>query len=100
MFPKKIDDFVMALTKKTSAGELSWKYDDNRALVETATSTFSASLRYAFSDINEMGEFVLVYCDKADNKEYRFYTNQEYADYEHARVLYDVAKSSELKLPF
>jgi hypothetical protein len=100
MFPQKIEEFVVALGRKTSQGEISWLYDDNNAIVQTTTPGINVTLRYSFNEIKEVGEFVLFYRDEADNKEYRFYTSQEWSDYNNARLLFDIAQSSGIRLPF
>ena len=100
MFPPKIKDFVVELTRKTESGEFSWVYDDDNSSVQLQTSRFSVSLRYSFNGIEECGEFVLFYFDSEDQKEYRFYTNQAWNDYDDARRLFDAAQSSGLTLPF
>lgn len=100
MFPEKIKEFAIALIRKTEVGEFSWIYDDDNSYVNLQTNEFSITLKYSFNDIEEYGEFVLFYFDLVANKEYRFYTNQTWKDYEVARRLYEVAQSSGLKLPF
>lgn len=100
MFPPKIYVFVQNLIKQTEEGRLSWSYDDDNAIVSTEGSKFSVSLSYTFNQIEERGEFSLRYYDAKDNKEYRFYTNQEYNDYDLARRLFDTAQSSGISLPF
>lgn len=100
MFPENIKNFAITLTKKTEDGEFSWLYDDDNANVQLQTKDFTVSLRYSFNSEEEHGEFVLFYFDEKDNKEYRFYTNQSWNDYDIARRLYDVAQSSGLTLPF
>lgn len=100
MLPPKIKDFVIELTRKTENGEFSWIYDDDNATVQLQAGGFSVSLRYSFNGVEEVGEFVIFYYDANDNKEYRFYTNQTWKDYDVARRLYDVAQSSGLRLPF
>lgn len=100
MFPPKIRSFVNTLIDKTNRGEIKWVYDDDNAAVRTSQPGFSVYLRYSFNDIDEVGEFVLFYFDDAENKEYRFYTNQKWDDYETARFLFESAQSSNLKLPF
>ncbi|WP_445946933.1 hypothetical protein [Shewanella sp.] len=100
MFPPKIKDFVVSLIRKTENGEFSWIYDDDNSSVDLQTKQFTASLRYSFNQIEEYGEFVLFYCDSQDQKEYRFYTNQTWNDYDTARRLFDSAQSSGLSLPF
>ncbi|KPZ66254.1 hypothetical protein AN394_04180 [Pseudoalteromonas sp. P1-26] len=100
MFPPKIKDFVVNLREKTEKGEFSWVYDDDNASVDLQTNLFTVSLRYSFNQIEEVGEFVLFYFDAREQKEYRFYTNQTWNDYDYARKLYDSAQSSGLNLPF
>jgi len=100
MFPKKIEEFVVTLGRKTTQGEISWQYDDNNATVKTTTPGVNVTLRYSFNEIKEVGEFVLYYFDENVNKEYRFYTSQEWNDYDNARMLFDIAQSSGIKLPF
>ena len=100
MFPAKIRDFVYKLIEKTERGEYSWVYDDDNSNVQLQTNEFSVLLRYSFNEIQEYAEFVLFYIDLIENKEYRFYTNQEWEDYDTVRRLYEVAQSSGLKLPF
>lgn len=100
MFPPKIKDFVVELISRTENGGFSWIYDDNNASVWLQTNDFSVSLRYSFNENEECGEFVLFYYNSADQKEYRFYTNQTWNDYDLARRLYDSAQSSGLSLPF
>ncbi|WP_321349222.1 hypothetical protein [Halopseudomonas oceani] len=100
MFPPKIKDFVVELIKRTESGEFSWIYDDDNSNVQLQTDHFTVFLRYSFNGIEEYGEFVLFYFDSQDQKEYRFYTNQTWNDYDVARRLYDVAQSSGLSLPF
>lgn len=100
MFPPKIYEFVQNLIKQTEEGQLSWSYDDDNAIVSTEGSGFSVSLWYTFNQIEERGEFSMRYYNAADNKEYRFYTNQDYNDYDLARRLFDTAQSSGISLPF
>jgi hypothetical protein len=100
MFPPKINEFVRNLISQTEGGSLSWDYDDENSIVETKGRGFQVSLRYSFNQIEEIGEFSMRYYDLQDNKEYRFYTNQEYKDYDLARRLFDTAQSSGLSLPF
>ena len=100
MFPPKIKGFAVELINRTESGEFSWIYDDDNANVQLQTDRFTVSLRYSFNDIQEYGEFVLFYFDSIDQKEYRFYTNQTWDDYEVARRLYETAQSSGLSLPF
>lgn len=100
MFPPKIKDFVIELIKRTENGEFSWIYDDDNSNVQLQTDRFTVSLGYSFNGIEEYGEFVLFYFDSNDQKEYRFYTNQTWNDYDVARRLFDVAQSSGLSLPF
>lgn len=100
MFPDKIQNFVSTLLLKTQNGELTWIYNDDNSSVQLQTIDFYATLRYNFNEIHEYGEFSLIYIDLKDNKEYRFYTNEEWRDYDLARRLFDVAQSSGLELPF
>ncbi len=100
MFPAKIRDFVSKLIDKTESGEYSWVYDDDNSNVQLQTEEFHVLLRYSFNEIQEYAEFVLFYIDPIENKEYRFYTNQEWNDYDTVRRLYEVAQSSGLRLPF
>jgi len=100
MFPEKIKDFLITLIQKTEGGEFTWIYDDDNSSVNLQTNEFSATLKYTFNNNEEYGEFVLFYFDLIANKEYRFYTNQTWKDYEIARRLYEVAQSSGLNLPF
>ena len=100
MFPPKIRSFVNTLIAKTNRGELKWLYDDDNATVRTSQDGFSIYLRYSFNDVQEVGEFVLFYFDDKENKEYRFYTNQNWDDYDSARILFESAQSSGLNLPF
>ena len=100
MFPPKIKDFVVELTNRTEGGEFSWIYDDDNSNVLLQTDRFTVSLTYSFNGTEEYGEFVLFYFDTHNQKEYRFYTNQMWNDYDVARRLFDVAQSSGLSLPF
>lgn len=100
MFPPKIKDFAITLIKKTESGEFSWIYNDDNSRVDLQTNNFTVSLIYSFNQIEEVGEFVLFYYDAKDQKEYRFYTNQTWNDYDVARRLFESAQSSGLNLPF
>lgn len=100
MFPPKIKYFVIELAKKTESGEFFWIYDDDNSSVQLQTNQFTVLLRYSFNGIEEYGEFVLFYYDAINQKEYRFYTNQSWDDYDIARRLFDAAQSSGLSLPF
>jgi len=100
MFPEKIKQFARELTNRTEDGQYSWVYDDENACAYLQDNSFSVTLRYSFNDLQECGEFVLLYFDPRENKEYRFYTNQNFNDYEVARRLYESAQSSGLRLPF
>lgn len=100
MFPPKIKDFIVELIKRTESGEFSWIYDDDNSNVQLQADRFTVSLRYSFNSIEEYGEFVLFYFDSNEQKEYRFYTNQTWNDYDVARRLFDAAQSSGLSLPF
>lgn len=100
MFPPKIKDFANGLAERTERGEFSWVYDDDNASVQLQTELFTVFLRYSFNTIDECGEFVLLYFDSKDQKEYRFYTSQMWNDYDVARRLFDAAQSSSLTLPF
>ena len=100
MFPPKINEFVQNLIKQTEGGQLTWSYDDDNAIVYTEAPSFSVSLTYSFNQIEEYGEFSMRYYNARDSKEYRFYTNQEYNDYDLARRLFDTAQSSGISLPF
>ncbi|WKW32528.1 hypothetical protein [Pseudomonas viridiflava] len=100
MFPPKINEFVRSLISQTESGLLSWDYDDENSIVHTEGRGFSVSLTYSFNQIEEIGEFSMRYYSAQDQKEYRFYTNQEYKDYDIARRLFDTAQSSGISLPF
>jgi hypothetical protein len=100
MFPPKVRHFLNTLIQKTSGGEYSWDYDDDNASVVLKADGFTVALRYAFNQVEEYGEFVVFYFDSGDQKEYRFYTNQTWDDYDVARRLFDVAQSSGLSFPF
>lgn len=100
MFPDKINHFVSELLRKTEQGSLKWLYDDENSSVQVQTQEFTFSLRYNFNQIEEVGEFVIIYFSAADGKEYRFYTNQTWNDYDLARRLFDAAQASGLQLPF
>ncbi len=100
MLPTKIKDFLIELIRRTQSGEFSWGYDDDNATVQLQAGSFTVSLRYSFNGIEEVGEFVVSYYDADNNKDYRFYTSQNWDDYDVARRLYDVAQSSGLRLPF
>lgn len=101
MFPPKIMKFVDELRQRTNQGNIVWNYDDNANTVMSSNPQFSITLRYSFSDVIECGEFTLFYYDSGDGKEYRFYTNSNFIEsYENARMLYEAAQSSGLKLPF
>jgi len=99
MLPPKTKDFVSELIKRTESGEFSWTYDDENANVQLSADKFTFSLRYSFNGVEEVGKFVMAYYDAAAQKEYRFYTNQTWNDYDVARRLYGAAQSSGLKLP-
>lgn len=101
MFPPKIREFVDNLRQRTYNGSLTWIYDDNLSAVKTSTKDFEATLKYSFNEIMEVGEFTFLYLDYSEGKEYRFYTNfNSFESYESARLLYEAAQSSNLKLPF
>ena len=100
MFPAKIRDFVKTLINKTNQGQIKWTYDDDHSTVHTSQDLFTATLRYSFNDVEEVGEFVFFYFDSNENREYRFYTNQKWEDYDLARILFEAAQSSGLTLPF
>lgn len=100
MFPPKIVDFVRNLIAETEKGSLSWSYDDDRAEVRAEDKSFTVVVKYSFNQLLEVGQFVLVYYNRSEDKEYRFHTTQEYNDYELARRLYDTAQSSCMQLPF
>lgn len=101
MFPPKIKEFVDNLRQRTYNGALIWKYDDNLSAVRTFNDDFGVTLKYSFNEIMEVGEFTLLYLSYAEGKEYRFYTNfNSFDSYESARLLYEAAQSSNLKLPF
>lgn len=100
MFPEKIRNFVIELTKRTESGQFSWVYDDDTSSVSLQESKFNVTLRYSFNENEEYGEFVLFYFDRMENKDYRFYTSQIFNDYDTVRRLFDSAQSSGLSLPF
>lgn len=100
MFPSKIHEFVQHLIVQTENGQLIWHYDDENSVVSTKGTGFSISLIYSFNQIEEVGEFSMRYYSEQDGKEYRFYTNQTYNDYDIARRLFDTAQSSGISLPF
>ncbi|NVN42595.1 hypothetical protein HW537_01620 [Asaia siamensis] len=100
MFPGKINHFVSELLRKTEQGLLNWLYDDENSSVQVQTREFTFSLGYNFNKIEEVGEFVIIYFSAADGKEYRFYTNQTWSDYDLARRLFQAAQASVLQLPF
>lgn len=100
MFPPKIHTFILNLIRETENGELTWVYDDEDSVVSTSGRGFSVTLRYSFNQIEELGEFSLRYYNESEGKEYRFYTNQQYNDYDTARRLFDTAQSSGIDLPF
>lgn len=100
MFPPRIKEFARELIEKTNAGDISWEYDDNSSSVYLSSNDFAVTLRYSFSQIEECGEFVLLYYDLVEQKEYRFYTNQTWNDYDVARRLFESAQSSGMRLPF
>jgi hypothetical protein len=100
MFPEKIKQFAIELTNRTECGQFSWIYDDENASAYLQDINFSITLRYSFNEYDECGEFVMTYFDVKENKEYRFYTNQRFVDYDVARRLYESAQSSGLRLPF
>lgn len=100
MLPEKIRNFVLELTKRTENGQLSWVYDDETESVFLQEPQFNVTLRYSFNELEECGEFVLLYFDHTRGKDYRFYTNQRFTDYDSVRRLFDSAQSSGLNLPF
>ncbi|WP_187645023.1 hypothetical protein [Pseudomonas prosekii] len=100
MLPPRFLDFVKALTARTEQGEFSWNFDDNNSLVKLKENTFSLSLRYSFNADEKYAEYVIYYVDEVENKEYRFYTNQTWSDFDFIRRLFDAAQASKMRLPF
>ncbi len=100
MLPPRFLNFVRALTEKTEQGEFSWSYDDNNSFVKLKETGFSLSLRYSFNSDEKYAEYVIYYFDDIEDKEYRFYTNQTWNDFDFIRRLFDAAQASKMRLPF
>ncbi|MBK5398636.1 hypothetical protein JFU47_18255 [Pseudomonas sp. TH39(2020)] len=100
MLPPRFLNFVKTLTEKTEQGEFSWSYDDNNSFVKLTETGFSLSLRYNFNADEKYAEYVIYYFDDIEDKEYRFYTNQTWSDFDFIRRLFDAAQASKMKLPF
>lgn len=99
MWPEKIKDFVKSLIAKTEERVFLWDFDENNDCVVLKEKFFQVTLKYSYNGEVGMGEFVLFYYDES-NHQYRFYTNQEWGDYDLAQRLFSSAQASKLQLPF
>jgi len=98
MLPKKITELVIKLIKKTNAGELIWDYDDDNSSVSLNHTRFKITISYSFNNIEEVGQFRVIYTDKETRKTHFFNTNESYSDYEDVRILFDNAQASGLDI--
>lgn len=100
MLPTNVRQFLSKLREKTESGEFKWNYDDMQSTVYVQASEFQVTIRYRFNENEEFGEFSIFYYELPNGSEFRFYTNEQYKDYDLVRSLFDVAQASSAKFPF
>lgn len=97
MLPANVREFLITLRTRTEKGEITWSYNDDDATVRLDQPEYTLTMSYSFNQIEEVGQFRIVYFEKSSGIEHFFSTNQLYKDYDTARILYDYAQASRIK---